>query len=180
VSGYTFFDTAIGRCAIAWHERAITAIQLPDARPDATVNRLEALLGPVEEAAPPPFVREIAGRITRHLAGDIQDLTTVVLDDAGLPPFHRAVYRAARRIASGDTCTYGELATAAGSPRAFRAVGQAMKKNPFPIVVPCHRVLGANNTMGGFNAEGGVTTKARMLAIEGVNRQTGHPSRRPR
>jgi methylated-DNA-[protein]-cysteine S-methyltransferase len=108
------------------------------------------------------------GRITRHLAGDVQDLTAVVLDDERLPPFHRAVYRAARRIASGDTCTYGELAAAAGSPRAFRAVGQAMKKNPFPIVVPCHRVLGANNTIGGFNADGGVTTKARMLAIEGV------------
>ncbi|HZP27547.1 MAG TPA: MGMT family protein, partial [Acidimicrobiia bacterium] len=89
-------------------------------------------------------------------------------DMHGIPRFHQRVYEAARAVPVGTTVTYGELAARVGSPASARAVGQAMAANPFPIVVPCHRVLSAGGRLGGFSATGGLATKRRMLAIEGV------------
>jgi O-6-methylguanine DNA methyltransferase len=103
-----------------------------------------------------------------HLAGRLDPLLHVAFDDEGLPAFHRRVYEALRRVRPGETVGYGELAALAGSPAAARAVGQAVGKNPVPIVVPCHRVLAAGGKPGGFSAHGGVDTKRKMLAIEGV------------
>lgn len=99
------------------------------------------------------------------LAGEAVDLSAVRLDMDRVPAFHRDVYRLARDIAPGDTRTYGELARALGSPGAARAVGQAMGRNPFAPVVPCHRVVASGGT-GGFSAGGGVATKLRLLDIE--------------
>src|SRR6201999_1121329 len=82
--------------------------------------------------------------------------------------FHQRVYALARRIPSGATLTYGEVATRIGSPGAARAVGQALGRNPFAIVVPCHRVLAAGGRTGGFSANGGVATKRRVRSIEGA------------
>jgi methylated-DNA-[protein]-cysteine S-methyltransferase len=76
------------------------------------------------------------------------------------------VLEEARRIPAGETVTYGELAARAGSPGAAREVGQAMARNRFPIIVPCHRVLAANGGFGGFSAPGGLESKARLLTIE--------------
>jgi methylated-DNA-[protein]-cysteine S-methyltransferase len=92
----------------------------------------------------------------------------VALDMEGVPPFHRRVYEAARQVPPGQTLSYGEIAARAGSPGSARAVGQALGRNPFAILVPCHRVLAANGKLGGFSANGGVDTKRRMLAIEGA------------
>jgi methylated-DNA-[protein]-cysteine S-methyltransferase len=103
-----------------------------------------------------------------HLGGELSHLLDVPFDDAGLPAFHRRVYEALRKVRPGETVGYGELAALAGSPGAARAVGQAVGKNPLPIVVPCHRVLASGGKPGGFSAHGGVGTKLRMLAIEGV------------
>jgi methylated-DNA-[protein]-cysteine S-methyltransferase len=106
--------------------------------------------------------------VQRHLAGAPQDLSGAAVDLAGLPPFATRVYRALRRVGPGQTVSYGELARRAGSPRAARAVGQAMARNPLALIVPCHRVLGSQGEPGGFSAAGGTKTKARLLRIEGV------------
>lgn len=103
------------------------------------------------------------------LRGKVSDLADVGLDWQGVPPFHQRVYALARTIPPGTTLSYGEVASRIGAPGAARAVGQALRRNPFPIVVPCHRVVAANGKMGGFTAEGGIATKRRMLAIEGAD-----------
>src|SRR5262249_61450420 len=90
----------------------------------------------------------------------------VRLDRTGVPAFRRRVYEAARTIPPGQTLSYGEVAACAGSPGAARAVGQALGKNPFAIVVPCHRVLAAGGRVGGFSAQGGIATKLRLLALQ--------------
>ncbi len=85
-----------------------------------------------------------------------------------MPPFHRRVYEVTRQISPGKTLSYGQIATRLGAPGAARAVGQALGKNPFAIVVPCHRVIAASGKLCGFSASGGVATKLRMLSIEGA------------
>jgi methylated-DNA-[protein]-cysteine S-methyltransferase len=94
------------------------------------------------------------------------DLISVELDMSGVPPFHRRVYQLIRTIPPGETMSYGEVATLLGSPGAARAVGQALRRNPFALVVPCHRVVAAGGRLGGFSANGGLATKVRLLALE--------------
>jgi len=165
-SRYALFDTALGCCAIAWSARGITALQLPEADRDATAARLRRHLGQAIEAAPPPAVRGAIEAVVALLLGEPVDLADVVLDDSGIAEFHRRVYAVTRTIAPGTTLTYGDVARRLGDPGAARAVGQALGHNPFAIIVPCHRVLGADGRIGGFSAGGGSATKRRMLAIE--------------
>jgi methylated-DNA-[protein]-cysteine S-methyltransferase len=120
------------------------------------------------ESPPPAAIRRAIVGIRALLAGDHADLSAVPLDFDGVPSFHRRVYEAARGIPPGATLTYGEVAARAGASGAARAVGQALGRNPFPLVVPCHRVLAAGGRLGGFSAPGGVSTKAHLLAIEGA------------
>lgn len=164
--GYALFDTAVGRCGIAWGARGITGVQLPEGRDAATLRRLALRFPEAAEAAPPPDVERAARAIAALLDGAGSDLSGIVLDMDGVPPFHQRVYRAARKIRPGATLSYGELAHRLGAPGAARAVGQALGKNPFAVVVPCHRVLAASGKLGGFSANGGVTTKLRLLNIE--------------
>lgn len=169
---HTLFPTAIGRCAIAWTDRGINGVQLPEANDDDLRKRIVAKSGEEDAAKPPRWVRDAVKSIQRHLEGTPESLASVKLDLSSVPPFHARVYQAARSIDAGKTVGYGDLAKLAGSPLAARAVGQAMQKNPFPIVVPCHRVLAAGGKPGGFSAHGGMSTKQRMLAIEGVELKT--------
>ena len=113
--------------------------------------------------------------ITALLSGDRRDLSGIALDLDGVAEFPRRVYALARTIPPGQTLTYGEIASKLGDPLRAREVGQALARNPFPIVVPCHRVLAANGKSGGFSAPGGVSTKLRMLEIEGA-RAAGIPT----
>jgi methylated-DNA-[protein]-cysteine S-methyltransferase len=129
----------------------------------------------VVEASPPAEIARGIAAIVALLRGEQTSLADVPLDMGGLPEFHQRVYEFARQIPAGSTCTYGELATRLGSPGAARAVGQAMGRNPFPPVVPCHRVLAAGGKIGGFTAPGGTSTKLRMLAIERAPTQTALP-----
>ncbi|MGH3860754.1 methylated-DNA--[protein]-cysteine S-methyltransferase [Actinokineospora sp.] len=168
---YALFDTAIGRCGVAWGPNGITAVQLPEKDDSATVRRL----GAGEESDPPPQVLEAIERMTALLAGEADDLADIVLDPAGIPEFHQQVYRVARAIPPGRTLTYGEVARELGMPGSAQAVGQALGRNPYPIIVPCHRVLGAGGKIGGFSAGGGSATKLRMLTIEGAA-PNGQPS----
>jgi methylated-DNA-[protein]-cysteine S-methyltransferase len=118
------------------------------------------------ESSPPPVVQRAMERINALLAGGRDDLADLVLDLDTVAPFNRRVYEVARAIPPGETSTYGQIARAVGEPGAARAIGRAMGDNPWPIIVPCHRVLGADGKAGGFSANGGVETKARLLTIE--------------
>lgn len=167
--GYVVFDTAVGRCGVAWSEAGIVGVQLPEAGgPHATGRRLAKRFPDARSvSAPPPVARAIIGMIAL-LEGARDDLRDVVLDVRGVPPFNARVYALARAILPGSTSTYGELARQLGDPTAARGVGQALAQNPFPIVVPCHRILAAGGGLGGFSARGGRDTKRALLAIEGA------------
>jgi len=166
--GFALFDTAIGRCGIAWGARGIVGVQLPEAKVSETRGRLARRFPEARETPPPREVRRALDDIVALLRGEKKDLSGIALDMERVPPFHRLVYDAARAIPAGATLSYGEIAKRIGSPGSARAVGQALGKNPFAIIVPCHRVLAAGGKTGGFSAEGGATTKLRMLAIEGA------------
>lgn len=170
---FTLFDTAIGRCGVAWGERGIVAVQLPERHENATRTRLLERWPDANEMSPPADVQRALDAITALLRGEASDLSAVTLDMTHVPPFHRHVYEVARGIPAGATLSYGDIALRLGAPGAARAVGQALGRNPFPIVVPCHRVLAAGGKPGGFSADGGIATKLRLLAIEGgrANRQ---------
>jgi methylated-DNA-[protein]-cysteine S-methyltransferase len=166
--GWALFETSIGRCAIAWTARGIVAVQLPEASDAATAERVAHRVPGARESATPEHVRRAIEEIASHLGGGTRDLASIALDMTGVPSFHARVYEALRAVPLGATVTYGELAARVGSPKATRAIGQAMGKNPFPILVPCHRVVASGGRAGGFSAHGGVVTKAKLLAIEGV------------
>jgi methylated-DNA-[protein]-cysteine S-methyltransferase len=165
---YCLFDTAIGACAIAWGERGLKGLQLPEADAARTRTRMARRYPDAVEAPPPDEVLEAIAAIAALTAGEPRDLTAIRLDMEGLGTLPRGVYEIARTIPPGQTLTYGEIAKRLGDPLHARAVGEALGRNPFAIVVPCHRVLAAGGKLGGFSANGGVVTKLRLLEIEGA------------
>jgi len=166
---FSLFETAIGRCGIAWGERGVVGIQLPESRELQTRARMLERFPGARETQPPSDVQRAVDAIAALMRGEPADLSSVPLDMDRVPPFHRLVYETARTIAPGTTLSYGEVATRLGKSGSARAVGQALGRNPFAIVVPCHRVLAAGGKVGGFSANGGVATKLRMLGIEGAH-----------
>ncbi len=169
---YTLFDTAIGRCAIVWGDGGIKALSLPEKNEAHMRARIARNFPDTQEARPSPGIAGAIDRIGALLEGGRDGLTDLALDTEGQPEFHLRVYELARAIPPGETKTYGEIAEALGDKTLSRAVGQALGRNPWPIVVPCHRVLAANGKTGGFSADGGVDTKMRMLTIEGAGKST--------
>jgi methylated-DNA-[protein]-cysteine S-methyltransferase len=167
-TAFTLFDTAVGRCGIAWGARGIVGVQLPERHDAATRARLRRRYPGMGEAPPPPEVSAAIEAITGLLGGEPRDLSAIVLDMQHVPEFHQRVYAVARAIPPGATLSYGEIATRLGDRSVARDVGEALGQNPFPIIVPCHRVLAAGGKPGGFSAAGGVTTKLRLLGIEGA------------
>ncbi|MBN8749652.1 Methylated-DNA--protein-cysteine methyltransferase [Xylophilus ampelinus] len=187
-TGIAIFDTAIGHCSLAWGPRGLVGVQLPEADGSAEAKRARMArdfppLAEMPEPQRPPAVRAAVDAIVALLSdrsaadpvGVDAAVLAIVLDEEGVPPFHRRVYDIARRIPPGETKTYGEVAEALGDKTLARAVGQALGANPFAPVVPCHRVLGAKGWQGGFSAPGGPMLKLRMLAIEGAA-PSGQPS----
>jgi len=165
--GFTLFDTAIGHCGIAWRDRVVTGVQLPDGTQSATRARMLRRFPGVSEVPPPAGIQHAIDTVRASLRGEPSDVAAIPLDMDSLPPFERSVYEVARTIAPGTTLTYGEVAARIGDPAAAQAVGQALGRNPFAPVVPCHRVVSADGRMHGFSANGGVRTKLRLLQIEG-------------
>ena len=172
---YCLFDTALGTVGVAWSERGLTRLQLPESTRGATERRLRGRSTDAGAGEPPPRIRQAMDSVERYLAGKSVDFSKVVLDLAGVGDFHRQIYEAARGVGWGETVTYGELARRVGSPGAARAVGQAMGRNPIPLIIPCHRVLASGRKIGGFSAFGGAVTKTRLLALEGVHLDDGTP-----
>ncbi|MCX7363133.1 MAG: methylated-DNA--[protein]-cysteine S-methyltransferase [Alphaproteobacteria bacterium] len=167
--GFALFDSPIGTCGLVWSERGITGLQLPESKAAATRARVQRRWPDAREVTPPPpTIASAIERILALLGGASDDLGNIALDLEAAPDFHRKVYEVARTIAPGQTLTYGEIAKRLGVPHESREVGQALGRNPVAIIVPCHRVLGADGKMGGFSANGGVATKRRMLEIEGA------------
>ncbi len=166
---FALFETPIGACAIVWTARGIAGLQLPESTAEATRARVRRRWRGATELAPTPGVQRAIDRVLALLSGETVDLAAIPLDLEGAPAFHRQVYDVARTISPGQTLTYGDIAKRLGVPHEAREVGQALGRNPIAIIVPCHRVLGADGKMGGFSANGGVATKRRMLEIEGAS-----------
>jgi methylated-DNA-[protein]-cysteine S-methyltransferase len=166
---FAIFDTPIGACGITWSARGIVGLQLPAASAEATRARVRRRWSGAVETEPAPGVQRAIDRVLALLSGEAIDLGDIPLDLGAAPEFHRKVYEVARTIPPGRTMTYGEIAKRLGVPHESREVGQALGRNPIAIIVPCHRVLGADGKMGGFSATGGVATKRRILEIEGAS-----------
>lgn len=164
---YALFDTALGRCGLAWGARGLIGVQLPEKSVEATRTRLLRLCPAADEMEPAKHIARAIEDIQALLGGQRKALRTITLDMSRVPAFNARVYETTRAIPPGMTRTYGEIARAIGDASAARAVGQALGRNPFAIVVPCHRVVGAGDRMVGFSANGGVATKLRLLRIEG-------------
>lgn len=168
VPGLALFKTPIGSCGIAWSEHGLLATRLPETDGARIKAGLARRFPALAEAVMPPAVAVVAARIAAHLGGARIDYSDVALDQDGVGAWERGVYRAAAAIPHGETRTYGELARALGRPDAAQAVGQALGRNPWPIIIPCHRILGAGGKTGGFSAPGGAATKLKLLEIEGA------------
>jgi methylated-DNA-[protein]-cysteine S-methyltransferase len=171
---YCVFETAMGFCAIAWSEAAVTRFQLPTRSAEGAERLMRRRAFGAEPGAPPGDTAAIVAAAKRYFDGEETDFSHVRLDLAGGNPFFAEIYAALRRVGWGRTTTYGALAKEVGAGReAARDVGEAMGKNPAPLIIPCHRVLAAGGKIGGFSAPGGSKTKMRMLELEGV--QIGPP-----
>lgn len=160
----TRFSTPIGICALEWTELGLTAFSLPDSsaavpEPSQTPQIISGN----------PEIDSVAERVRHHLGGEYQDFSDLPFDWTKVTPFQAKVLRAVLTISAGTTATYGDLARAIEArPGASRAVGQAVGANPWPLLVPCHRVLGAGGKLTGYSGPGGIRTKTRLLEIEGI------------
>ena len=167
--GYSIFDTGIGRCGIAWGPLGIVGVQLPEAREIETRRRLFLLYPDAREQRPPENVEIAIEGIVALLRGESADLSDVTLDLTGIPAFNQRVYAFARSIPRGETRTYNEVAAALRASGAVYSVALAIGRNPFMIIVPCHRVLEAGNYTDKISPNGGCISKRRLLSIEGAH-----------
>jgi len=166
--GYSVFDTGIGRCGIVWSDAGVAGVQLPEAREIETRRRLFQLYPDAREMRAPLNVEiAIEGMVTL-LRGQPADLAEIVLDMTGIHHFNRRVYELARTIPWGETRTYGEIASQLRASGAAHSVAQAIGKNPFMLIVPCHRVLEAGHYADRISPNGGAISKRRLLSIEGA------------
>jgi methylated-DNA-[protein]-cysteine S-methyltransferase len=170
--GYTIFDTGIGRCGVAWGYSGVIGVQLPEAREIETRKRLFQLYPDARELRAPMNVEIAIEAITALLRGQAADFSDVTLDMTGIHVFNRRVYELTRAIPRGETRTYGDVAARLGAPGAVNSVAQAISKNPFMIIVPCHRVLEAGGYADKISPHGGTISKRRLLSIEGVGAGT--------
>jgi methylated-DNA-[protein]-cysteine S-methyltransferase len=164
----TSFPTALGEFVLVWTHQGLRRVFLPGDEEAAIEQKLGAL--GAERAEPTTVISALADRIEDYADGLNISFVDVTLDlDPAVPAFHRRCYEFLLTIGWGQTTTYGDIAKTLGDVRLSRAVGQAMGANPLPLIIPCHRVLGAGGTTGGFSAPGGAATKRIMLALEGVS-----------
>ena len=165
---YHLFDTAFGTCAIAWSGAGLTRVQLPETTAGEAESRVQRP-GAEPAAMPlPAFAQEAVSALRRYFDGAPVSLELLLLDENNVPSFNALIYRALRTVPRGTTVTYGDLAKRVGQSGAARAVGMAMGRNPWPVIVPCHRVLASGKKLGGFSAPGGTVTKEKLLGLEGV------------
>ncbi|MGZ5239963.1 MAG: methylated-DNA--[protein]-cysteine S-methyltransferase [Caldimonas sp.] len=163
---FTVFATAIGDCAIAWNDAGLAGVWLPEASPARLRRRIAQRHPGASEAAPAGEHAEAVAAIVALLRGEPAELAKIRIDESAIDAFDREIYAAARAIPRGRVVTYAELARRIAGAASPRAVGQSLGRNPFPLVVPCHRIVAASGELGGFSAPGGTATKRRLLTIE--------------
>ena len=167
---YSFFPTAFGNCGVAWNETGLTGFQLPDAE-DKEGEQKFASRTQTKTAteARPEWVRRLVEHVQQHFEGRLHDFSATPIDWTRVSDFQRAVYLQTQAIKPGYKKSYGEIARLLALDRAAsRAVGIALATNPWPLIVPCHRVVSASDKMTGFSGPGGVRTKTRLLTLEGA------------
>ena len=166
---YHLFETAMGFCAIAWSDGGVARFQLPTKTAEAAERLMRRRAFGAEPGAPSEDIAAVVAAAKRYFDGEETDFSHVRLDLAGEDALFTQIYNALRRVGWGRTTSYGALAKEVGAGReAARDVGEAMARNPAPLIIPCHRVLAAGGKIGGFSAPGGSRTKMRMLDLEGV------------
>ena len=165
---YAIFDTGIGRCGIVWSEAGIVAVQLPEARELETRRRLFRYYPEAREQRPPLNIEIAIDGIAAQLRGAAVDLSEVALDMTGHTAFNQRVYEFTRAIPRGETRTYTELALQMRRGGADLSVAQAIARNPFMIIVPCHRVLEAGHYADKNSPFGGTISKRHLLSLEGT------------
>ncbi len=166
--GYTIFDTAVGRCGIVWSDAGIVGVQLPEAREIDTRRRIFQVYPEAREQRPPLNAEIAIEGIAALLHGEASDLSDVALDMAGHLAFEQRVYQFARGIPRGETRTYNEVAAGLRASGAVHSVAQVIARNPFMIIVPCHRVLEVGHYADRISPFGGSISKRRLLSIEGT------------
>lgn len=177
---FALFDTAIGFAGIAWNDTGLVGCHLPERDPEASRRSfLRKFPDATEEPVPARLAATVDG-IRALMRGEKPDLLDVPIDIGRVPAFNAKVYEIARAIPPGETLTYGEIAVKLGDRLLARDVGAALGANPWPIVVPCHRVTAAGGKLGGFSARGGVNTKVKLLAIEGAKVLEPAPPKAPK
>lgn len=176
---YLVFETVSGFCGMAWSSAGITCFRLPTKTAEAAERLLLRKIPDAEPGTPFGQVSEAVAAVKRYFQGEKTDFSGLALDLGAQDPFFRQIYDALRAVEWGHTTTYGALAKELGAgPEAARDVGQAMAKNPVPLIIPCHRVLAAGGKIGGFSAPGGSVAKAHMLELEGIRVQARRPAQR--
>jgi methylated-DNA-[protein]-cysteine S-methyltransferase len=168
MTNHAIFETEIGWAGIAWNDVGLVAAHLPEKTPETARSSFLRRFPDSVEAQVPDRLRSVLADIQALMRGEKPDLLDAPLDLSRTPEFHARVYEIARAIPPGQTLTYGEVAVMLGDKLLAQQVGQALGKNPWPIVVPCHRVTAAGGKLGGFSARGGAQTKLKLLAIEGA------------
>jgi methylated-DNA-[protein]-cysteine S-methyltransferase len=164
--GTTACQTALGWVGIAWSARGLLRLTLPQPAEDEALAQLPAGSSSVAEPAPRLDIDALADKLRRYFEGQ-EVIFDEPLDPSVGTDFQKRVWAITRAIPRGKTRTYGDIAREAGSPGAARAVGQAMAGNPWPVVVPCHRVVGHDGRLTGFG--GGLDMKQHMLTMEGAD-----------
>lgn len=165
---FHLFDTAVGRCALLWRGERLTGVLLPSSSDEAMLRAIRKRAPDAVKAPAEPFVQRAIEKIVRLCEGDAVLFDDVPLDRGAIEPFANRVYDILLRVPPGETTTYGAIAEELGDKSLSRAVGAALGQNPFPIVIPCHRVTASGGKVGGFSAPGGADTKRRLLEIEGA------------
>lgn len=154
---FDLFDSPVGELLVAATDRGVCRISYFPARAEDEIARTigrRLLRAPIDDAK-----REL----DEYFEGTRHDFDLPI--DLRVAPFHEDVLRELARVPYGTTTTYGALAAKAGHPKAARAVGTVMNRNPIPIVLPCHRVVGANGSLTGY--AGGLDVKVKLLELEG-------------
>lgn len=163
---YHMFRCSVGWVVLLGSERGLQRLSLKPTPEEAIEDMGRDLDGAIDETSnDTPWFRPVQSCVERYLEGDRQALDHIDLDLNGAPPFFRAAWEACRGIPSGETRSYAWLAAEAGSPLAVRAAGQAMARNRWPLIIPCHRVIASDGGLGGYGA-GGLSVKARLLQME--------------
>jgi methylated-DNA-[protein]-cysteine S-methyltransferase len=161
---YRIVETSFGYCAVAFTAEPfrLVAIKLPVSDLDALCQSFDDACWRIDNNHSGASV--IAAALARYFEGERIDIPWPVMDLSRFTPSQQAVYRAVANISYGATASYSQVARMAGLPRAARFVGNTMANNPYPVFIPCHRVIRSDGTPGGFG--GGEPLKAKMLALE--------------